>query len=176
MLADLLIVAKPIDRPDAILVLGGGAAYIERTDLAAELFRDGIATRIILTNDGLQGGWDQKEQRNPFFYELAERNLIANGVPQSAIEVLPEVVESTQDEALLFDRKAAELGIKKVLIVTSPHHTRRALRTFERSSLGIGFGIASPADSLGWFWWLNPKGWNRIGLEYVKLGYYWASF
>ncbi len=173
MLANLLIVLKPIDHPDAILVLGGGAAYVERTELAAELFRQGVAPKIILTNDGLQGGWDQAEQRNPFFYELAKRNLIANGVPESAIEVMPDAVESTHDEAVRF--ASSKYRFRRVLIVTSPHHTRRALRTFERAANGIEFGIASPNNNFGWFWWLSPTGWNRIGLEYVKLAYYWAS-
>ncbi len=173
ILANLLIVSKPIDHPDAIIVLGGGAAYIERTELAGELFRNGVAPRVILTNDGLHGGWNENQQRNPFFYELAKRNLTANGVPGFAIEVMPDVVESTHDEAILIATSGDRF--KRVLIVTSPHHTRRALRTFERAANGIEFGIASPADSLGWIWWLSPTGWKRIGLEYVKLGYYWAS-
>ena len=173
LLADLLIVEKQIDRPDAILVLGGGAAYIERTDFAAAQFAAGTAPRILLTNDGLQGGWDKTEQRNPYFWELAKRNLIARGVPAEAIVLLPEKVESTFDEAQLLSQKASELGLKSVLVVTSPHHTRRALRTFERAAGDrIMIGVAAPPSDLGPFWWLKRRGLNRVALEYVKLAYY----
>lgn len=176
-LPGLLIVEKPVDQPDAIVVLGGGASYVERTKFAAELFAAGRSKRILLTNDGLQGGWDKAEQRNPYFWELARRSLIANGVPESAVTMLPETVESTRDEAVLISAKAGELGLRRVLIVTSPHHTRRSLAAFDRASAGnIEFGVASPASDLGPFWWMTRRGLNRVALEYVKLAWYSLSF
>lgn len=176
-LPGLLIVEKAVEQPDAIIVLGGGASYLERTGLAARLFAAGTAPRIVLTNDGLRGGWDREEQRNPFYWELARRDLVASGVPESAITLLPGVVESTRDEALLLSARSGELGLRRVLIVTSPHHTRRALGAFERAASGrIEFGIGSPESDFGAFWWLTRRGLSRIGLEYVKLGWYSISF
>lgn len=176
-LPGFLIVEKPVDRPDAIIVLGGGASYVERTRYAAELFAAGRSARILLTDDGLQGGWDKAEQRNPYFWELARRSLIASGVPESAVTLLPGVVESTRDEALLLSAKAGELGLRRVLIVTSPHHTRRSLAAFERAAGGrVECGVASPASDVGAFWWLTRRGLSRVALEYVKLAWYWASF
>jgi uncharacterized SAM-binding protein YcdF (DUF218 family) len=175
-LAKWLIVERPVEQPDAILVLAGGSAFRDRTRFAAELFQRKAAPRILLTDDGEQGGWDQAEQRNPFFFERARLELLASGVPGSAIEVLPGVVQSTREESEVVKSSAGDRGLRRVLIVTSPHHTRRALRIFERTVPEVEFGIASPSASDEWYWWLTRRGWRDVGMEYVKLGYYWASF
>lgn len=175
-LASWLVVGKSIERADALLILAGGSAFHERTRLAAELYRDGAAPTILLTNDGEQSGWDQSEQRNPYFFERAKRELTAAGVPSTAIELLPGVVRSTRDESESIRILAGERGLRRILIVTSAYHTRRALWTFERGrSAGTEFGIVSPSAAGEWYWWLTPKGWRDVGGEYVKLGYYWLS-
>ncbi|MBK7708537.1 MAG: YdcF family protein [Acidobacteria bacterium] len=176
LLAKWLVVEKQIEHPDAILVLAGGSAIRERTRIAAGLFEQGAAPRVLLTNDGEQSGWYQSEQRNPFNFERAKRELTAAGVPEAAIDVFPGVVGSTRDEAIAVKDLSGDLRFKRILIVTSAHHTRRALRVFEITASEIEFGITSaPAESV-WFWWLSPKGWRDIGIEYVKLGYYWVSY
>lgn len=183
-LAENLIVEKKLEKADAILVLGGSSTYVERTRKAAELYKNGIAPKIFLTNDGGQGGWNIHEQRNPYFYENARWELIANGVPAENIEVLPEIVEGTHDEAVLFEKTAREMELKKVLIVTSAYHTRRALSTFEsvfgESSGAIEIGISSPPTGEQTpkpvLWWLAPKGWRFVAGEYVKIVGYWLFY
>src|SRR6266550_8978963 len=64
-LAERLIVARPMDHADAILVLAGSRAYFERTRKAAFLYKEGVAPSVLLTNDGEKAGWSRKEQRNP---------------------------------------------------------------------------------------------------------------
>jgi hypothetical protein len=86
-LAERLVVARPLDRADVILVLAGSAGYLERTQMAALLFKQHVARKVVLTNDRVQEGWSTQEQRNPLFVELARRALIAQGVPDSAIEI-----------------------------------------------------------------------------------------
>ncbi len=61
LLAERLIVARPMEHADAILVLAGSSAYLERTKKAAFLYKEDIAPRILLTNDGKNAGWSQKE-------------------------------------------------------------------------------------------------------------------
>lgn len=183
-LAENLIVEKPLEKADAILILGGSSTYIERTQKAAELYKKGVTPKIFLTNDGQQGGWNVSEKRNPFFYEKARWELIANGVPESAIEVLPEIVEGTQDEAVLFEKTAREKGLKKVLIVTSAYHTCRALSVFElvfgNNSTEIEIGITSPPTGeqtpKPFNWWLSPFGWKVVAGEYVKTFGYWLFY
>ena len=184
ILANNLVVEKPLLKADAILVLGGASAYVERTHEAAAIFKEGIAPQILLTNDGLQGGWDQKEQRNPYFVERARAELIREGVPAEAIETLPGVVNGTNDEANLFVKISLEKKLKSVLLITSAYHSRRALWTFERflakHNSAVAVGLKSPPNdqqTLTLFnWWLSYQGWQTVGEEYVKLIYYWLSY
>jgi uncharacterized SAM-binding protein YcdF (DUF218 family) len=177
-LAERLIVARPAEKADVIVVLGGSATYIERTQKAAELFRENISDHIILTNDGLRSGWSQAEQKNPYFVELARQELITRGVPSENIEELSPIVSGTKDEALLVGAEAQKRGWRRVMIVTSGYHSRRSLWLFDLYAKNgdVEFGIASPPtgqqtpDPL--YWWLSPKGWNMVAGEYMKSAYY----
>lgn len=183
-LARILVVEKPLEKADAILILSGSSVFIERTHKAAELFKNGTAPKIFLTNDGLRGGWNVREQRNPYFYEKARWELIAQGVPSEAIEVLPETVEGTRDEAELFQKTARNHNVKKVLLVTSAYHTRRTLSTFEEvlhsDNPDIEIGITSPPTGQEtpppFSWWFSAFGWKIVAGEYVKLFGYWLFY
>jgi len=184
VLASFLIVEKPLERADAIFVLAGSAAYIERNQKAAALYKQGIAPKIFLTDDGSRGGWNNKEQRNPYYVERARWELIAQGVPENVIETLPGTVAGTDEEAELFVKTAREKKIKSVLLVTSAYHTRRALRTFEKVSadgdlkteIGIRFAPVGRQTPSPFYWWLSPSGWNMVAGEYVKSFYYWVYY
>jgi uncharacterized SAM-binding protein YcdF (DUF218 family) len=184
LLAENLIVEKHLERADAILILGGSSTYIERTHKAAELFKNGVAPKIFLSNDGLQGGWNTQEQRNPYFAERARWELINQGVAEDAVEILPAVVESTHDEAILLEKTLKERGFKSVVLVTSGYHTRRALRTFEKvfrdKTDAIEIGIESPPPGAQTptpsKWWLSMRGWSFVAGEYLKIIYYWLFY
>ncbi|MGI9035263.1 MAG: YdcF family protein [Pyrinomonadaceae bacterium] len=183
-LAKNLIVEKTLERADAILVLGGSATYLERTDKAAELFRKGASAKIFLTDDGTRGGWSRVEQRNIPFIELAQRNLIARGVSAENIEIIKPQNSGTIYEARAFAETAKRENLKTILLVTSAYHTRRALRTFEREfaaeNLPTEIGIESAPN--GWetpspsVWWLSISGWQAVAGEYVKSVYYWMFY
>jgi uncharacterized SAM-binding protein YcdF (DUF218 family) len=182
--ASCLAVEKPLQSADAIFVLSGSDAYIERADEAAKLFKEKIAPKIFLTNDGLKSGWSQNEQRNPYFVERARSELIAQGVPAEAIETLPGIVEGTNDEANLLVKISVERNLKSLLLVTSAYHTRRTLWTFERvfskNGLALNVGIKSPSNGEKRFsaldWWFSLGGWKTVGGEYVKTVYYWLVY
>jgi len=59
--ARFLVVRSPLNHADAIVVLSGSAAHVERAEWAAELYRRGLAPKIILTNDNQQGGCHSSE-------------------------------------------------------------------------------------------------------------------
>jgi uncharacterized SAM-binding protein YcdF (DUF218 family) len=182
VLAQILIVEKPLARrADALLVLAGSATYKERTKRAAEIFNQGIAARILLTDDGGRGGWNSVEGRNTPFVELARRDLVERGVPAEAIEILEPQVDGTIDEARLLERKVKVENYRSLLLVTSAYHTRRALRTFERvlpsTEIGIEHAPASGEKTPSpYFWWLKRAGWNSVAAEYVKTVYYWLYY
>ncbi len=183
-LAERLIVEKTIEKADVIVVLGGSSVFIERTLEAAQLYKKGIAPKIVLTNDGTNAGWSKSEQRNPPFVELAKQSLIGQGVPEEAIGILPEQVHGTDDEAELLQKKALENGWKSILIVTSAYHTRRALWTFEKvfaeknaaTEIGIESALTGQQTPPPFYWWLTARGWQMVAGEYIKSVYYWVYY
>lgn len=180
--ARFLIVRSPLTHADAIVVLSGSAAHVERAQWAAQLYKSGLAPRIILTNDNQMGGWSEPLQRNPFYFERSRDQLLTAGVPPEAIQVRLEPVSSTYEEAQLIRAVQRDLGIKSMILVTSPYHSRRAFWTFHRvfggtdAEIGIDPVELNPASPPPKTWWLHVKGWQIVPVEYVKLLYYMFRF
>jgi uncharacterized SAM-binding protein YcdF (DUF218 family) len=176
--AELLIVKSQISSPDAIVVMSGSSTYLERADWAAKLYREGRAPIIILTNDGLMSGWDRVQERNPYFYELAARELQQRGVPESKIQVVSDLALGTYEETLGVRDYAAAHNLKRLLIVTSGYHSRRTLWSVRRACEGSGIELGIDSPPPGWQtpfpsrWWLHRWGWKVVGGEYVKMIYY----
>ena len=173
-----LIVHAALPKADVVVVLGGSSTFVERTHYAAEIFKEGRASKILLTNDGQQGGWSNADQRNPFFVERAMREVEAAGVPAEEVQALPQVVTSTYEEAVLLRQYADTHGLRSILIVTSAYHSRRAWWTLRRVFEGSGVELGIESPPAGWqtpgtaTWWLHSRGWQLIAGEYVKLVYY----
>jgi uncharacterized SAM-binding protein YcdF (DUF218 family) len=173
--AALLVVREGPSRADALFVLSGSASYRERTRRAAELYRGGGAPRVLLTNDGVRGGWSEARQTNPLFVERAREELLRAGVAEASVEVLPGVVTSTYDEAVAARDYAARENLRSLLFVTSAYHTRRTLWTLRRVFRGSGVEVGVEAAEGGpgaLTWWLTARGWRAVALEYPKLVYY----
>jgi uncharacterized SAM-binding protein YcdF (DUF218 family) len=176
--ARALVVRGELERADALAVLGGSGVYVERTRHAARLFREGRASKVILTNDGQRGGWSNALRRNPFFVERAAEELRRAGLSPEKIEVLPRVVASTYEEAVMLREYAASHGLRSLLVVTSGYHARRALWAFERvfrgSGIAVGLDPVAPGEQKAStaVWWLRPGGWQMVAGEYLKLVYY----
>ena len=180
--AKALINPMGLPRADAVVVLSGSSAYIERSRRAAELYKEGRASKVVLTNDNLRGGWSEARQINPLFVERAQEELVRAGVPSDRVEVLPEPVAGTHDEAVAVENYATRKGMHSVLFVTSPYHTRRALWTVQRAfrDTGVAVGVETmengeqtPAPLT---WWLYRRGWSAVALEYPKLIYYYWKY
>lgn len=183
-LADFLVVERPFDTADAIIVLSGAADYAQRARGASDAFKSGVAPLVMITDDDQRGGWDDREQGNPYFVERMRRNLIAGGVPPDAIEQLPGKVYGTSDEAAIAVKTARERGFFRVVVVTSLYHSRRSLWTFEKFAAENDKGpviglLCAPAGVTypdRFTWWLTPRGWRTVGMEYVKLAWYWLYY
>ena len=176
--ARALIVSAPLERADAIVVLSGSSTLAERTQHAARIYSQNRAPRILLTTDNQQGGWSSSEQRNPYFHEIAVKELTRLGVPSQNIEVIRPPVSNTWDEAVLVTDYAKTHNLRSILIVTSSYHSRRALWSFRTLLHGtntevgldpVPTGIQTPPPAT---WWFHGRGWQLVVVEYSKLIYY----
>jgi len=162
--ARFLIVKADVQSPDAIVVLSGSSTYVERAAWAAQLYREGRAPLIVLTNDGLISGWDNREERNPYYYELSTRRLEQQGVPADRIQLAPGQALGTYEESLLVRDYATAHNLKRLLIVTSGYHSLRALWSMRRALEGSGIEVGIDSAPTGWqtpspwVWWSKRRG------------------
>lgn len=123
-LGELAVREDPVAEADAVVVLGGAPRY--RAPTAVTLWRTGHARRVVAV-----GG--------SFGHQEALRThavLRVHGVPEAAVLLLEEDAPGTWDEARLVARTARAQGWRRVLVVTSAYHTRRAGRLFEAAARG----------------------------------------
>jgi uncharacterized SAM-binding protein YcdF (DUF218 family) len=180
--AKFLITEAPLDKADAIVVLGGSATYKERVHEATRLLFEGRSQRILITNDNTQGPWSSAEQRNLYYYERSFDELRNAGIAAQNIEVVMQPVASTYEEAQVIRDYAQQHGLKAILIVTSAYHSRRALwvfsRVFRDTGIRIGLVTARPGEESPppATWWLSVRGWRLVPTEYVKMVYYVINY
>ena len=144
-----LVMASEIDQPDAIVSLA--SHEWERLPEAAALAARAPRARVLLS---------EPIKVNAFnCYDCANRveRLVHAGVAKERIDFLPRKVYRTLDEAQAFREWAQAHGVRSVVVVTSPYHTRRALGSFRHILLGTGIAVgvrpspASPAEPARWW-------------------------
>ncbi len=146
---------------DVLVVLGGGSQA--RPQRAAELYRAGAAPKIIVSGAGDDG--------------INAHCLETNGVPAAAI-LREGRSRSTYENAKFSIPLLRELGAKKVILVTSWYHSRRALKSFEHLAPEITF-YSRPAtlDDTGHVpRKLREEEQRYLRLEYPKLLGYWLRY
>jgi uncharacterized SAM-binding protein YcdF (DUF218 family) len=157
-----LCVDSGLVKGDVIVVLGGGSH--ERPERAAELFRERAAPRIIVSGLG--------------DCTINRRLLIGDGVPAGVIE-MEDQSRTTQENALFTIRclrKSNSLSAKRVIIVTSWYHSRRALACFRHYAPDIQFYSCPSYFAYTRADWSRKGIANRIRWEYAKLFGYWIRY
>jgi uncharacterized SAM-binding protein YcdF (DUF218 family) len=174
-----LVVEDPLQKADAIFVLGG--TRYERPMEAVNLYRDQWAPRITLMRQISDAGELELERRGiAFRREVDEQIEVMSqlGVPKSAITVLNEA-NSTADEADTLLRVATEERWKKVIIVTSKQHTRRARLVMRRRMAGTGVDVimrySRVDDSDPEHWWRHRSTVRFTLFETQRLIAYWIG-
>jgi uncharacterized SAM-binding protein YcdF (DUF218 family) len=162
--AESWVVNDPAANADAIVVLSDDNFYADRSTHAAELIRQGVAPIVIASGRRLRP--------SAGICELMEHDLIERGVPKDKIVLFPHDAASTAEEAVAVTRFAAQHGWKKVIIVTSNFHTRRARYIFQKvAPPGMEISIASARD--GDFdpekWWEKRKSTKAFLAELVGM-------
>lgn len=134
-------------RADAIVVLGGGLQpatpprrAVEVTDAgdraleAARLWHEQRAPRVVTVGGSFDGAESQARQ--------AAELLRLLGVPSAAILEMPGPL-TTREEAIAVHGRLAPLGVRRILLVTSALHMRRAAGWFAVQGFEV---IPAPTD------------------------------
>ncbi len=121
-MGEFWVVEDPLQPADAILLLGDDNYFAERAARAAELYRAGWAPRIVAS-----GRW-----LRPYFAiaDLMERDLVERGIPAAAIVRHPNRAANTLEEAHSLRELVRTQRWRRLLVVTSNSHTRRARYIF----------------------------------------------
>ncbi len=133
----LLVDDQPPPRADLVVVLATGAEYYPRLIEAARLVSTGTAPRILIDGDrktpALRRLETQGFRRAAPWDEDALRILELLGVARSKVaRVSAEDAYDTISEALALGPELARLGVRRILLVTSRFHTRRAAAIWRR--------------------------------------------
>ncbi len=176
----LLVVADPLPpRADAIVILAGSVP--DRTLEAADLYRAGLALRVVVTRERLPRGQAALRARGvrlPESDELTVTALRELGFPPGAIVVLRRRGVSTESEARTIARWACAHRLRRLIVVTSRAHSRRA-RLILRQALGAGIALAMRPSRYDAFaaarWWHVRRDAKLILSEYEKLANYWLA-
>lgn len=98
--------------------------------------------------------------------------LLRKGVPAARIRLFGNGIASTADEALTFSREYPAAG-KRVLVVTSRYHARRARMIFRRFLPQAEVRVAAtPYEPRRARWWKDKFLAEEVFLEAAKTVYY----
>ncbi len=121
-----LVVEDRLEPADAIVVLAGGVPYREAA--AAALYRRGLAPRVVISRAHTPEHVEALIRLGirPHDYRAESRlALVAHGVPAERILTVDEVSRITETELRAVGRFVGAQAYRRVILVTSPEHTRR---------------------------------------------------
>lgn len=188
-----LMAVQATPQADAALVLGGALAAAQlplrphinlgsaadRVWHAGELYRAG-KVRWLLLSGGNQPGYEHLPAESEAMREM----LRVMQVPDSAMR-LEGLSRNTRENARYSLAMARELGVRRLLLVTSALHMPRAMATFEAAFQGSGIELvaaATDAEALGdeldpsMQWWpdAGSLAWSSRSIkEYLGLLQIW---
>jgi uncharacterized SAM-binding protein YcdF (DUF218 family)/glycosyltransferase involved in cell wall biosynthesis len=145
-LAEPLRVTEAPQVSDAVVVFAGGVGESgqagggaqERIGKAISLYHEGVAPRLIISSG--------------FVFTLREAEVmkavaISQGVPEAAI-VLEERAANTYENVVFTNRILAEHNWKKIALVSSPYHMRRAVLTWRKVAPDVEVIATPPVTSI----------------------------
>jgi uncharacterized SAM-binding protein YcdF (DUF218 family) len=167
--------AAPAQSPvnaDLLVALGGDNGA--RADRVLELYRRGLAPRVLLT--GPEGG--HSKTRATYLHWRA-RYLVDQGIPEK--ELLYDYRStSSWEEAVNTLRLMREMKLDRVMVVSDPPHMRRLSWVWGRMFAGSGKQFTLVASDLEYWdaehWWQRSSNAQYVFAEYIKLAYYLVQY
>lgn len=155
-------------RADVILALGGDNG--DRIAFAVKLYKQGLASRIMLT--GLEQS--NKTTRADYLNWRAQF-LYSQGVPKEAI-ILESAAGNSWEEAVNTLSLLKQNGWKSVMVVSDPPHMRRLDWAWGKVFRGSGKEYVLVSTAPPWWdaahWWRDEQATPFVLMEYIKLAYY----
>ena len=152
-----LRVSDPVQKADAIVVIGGRIPY--RAMQGAALYRKGLAPEVWLTMGNRNAAEIEMEKMDihPVLEHVYSQAVLERrGVPTNAIRVIPGRNNNTATEMRTIGAYARTRGVSRVILVTSNYHSRR-VRTLWRKINGLSpeaiiqYTDAEPFDPERWY-------------------------
>lgn len=175
-LGRFLVVADPLVPADAIFVLDGKTPARELE--AAALYHRGFAPRVVvsLARDPIEVA--RRLAGEPPPQERSVRVLEHARVPAASIVRLDRVVENTGQELAADFEYARRHGFRRVILVTSPVHTRRVRIVWNRRYQAGVAALVHPAplepfDPDRWWRsrrWLEDGVHELVGIAHFLVG------
>lgn len=170
--SNFLIRQDPPEKCDLMVVLSGSAFV--RGNEGARLYRQGYAKQIVCPGGNLE---DLFLVLGDTVYEsdLCRRNILKNGIPETQVKAI-HYGTSTREEADTILSYCKERGIRKVMVVTTLFHTRRAGNVYKKRFAKEGIQVvvrgAHAFDYDEDHWWQSEYGLIALNNEYMKTLYY----
>lgn len=168
-LGDFLVVTDPLQHADLIYVLAGDF-WGSRVLLGAKLGAKGWAPLVILS-----GG----RYMDSYASDLSVDFAVQKGYPRTLFLPVRLDAESTIEEARAMGPVFHRLGAKRILLVTSNFHSRRALQVFRLYLPEFDFQMEGAPDHVfdPHAWWKTPDQRHLLFSEYEKMvGTYLVRF
>jgi uncharacterized SAM-binding protein YcdF (DUF218 family) len=162
--AESWIIEDPLDKADALIVLGDDNFYADRATRGAQLFREGKAPLIVASGRRLRP--------NAGIAELMEHDLVERGVPRDKIVRFAHDADSTLEEARALARLVKERKWRSVIVVTSNFHTRRTRYIFQRvfpQGMEVRVAGARDGDFDPEHWWEKRKSIKELTREFAGM-------
>jgi uncharacterized SAM-binding protein YcdF (DUF218 family) len=170
--AQAWIINEPLEKADAIVVLGGGLET--RPFEAARLYHAGFAARILLMD--VKPSPTTRLGITPTEKDLTRQVLLKLQVPDTNCVTVGDGAANTYDESRAVRAWLEQTGAKKVIIPTDLFHTRRVRWLFHKQLNGTGATVTvravTPADYAATNWWTNVEGLIGFQNEVIKYLYY----
>jgi uncharacterized SAM-binding protein YcdF (DUF218 family) len=162
---------------DVIVILSGALPY--RAERAAALYKQGLAPEVWVSWPDSPA--EELESLGVHFVgeeDYSRQVLIKEGVPAGAIHIFPEAIVNSEQEIKETAREMRRAGKSRVIIVTSPAHTRR-VKALWHSLVGndpkmiVRAAFEDPFDDA--HWWRNSRDALIVVREYLGLLNVWAG-
>ena len=163
-----LVHAGPPQKADAALVLAGDG-WGHRILTAAQLARDGFVPKVLVSGpDGAYGLYE---------CDLAIPFAVKHGYPEPFFVHMENSARSTLAEAQALLPVIRRMGLRRIIVVTSNFHTRRAGAIYRKLAPDLTIlVVAAPDENFtpnGW--WHNREGQKTFVVEWEKTVANWIG-